>query len=195
MAAPAPSSILDEIVAVLRTKLGASAREVRTHDFDFTDESALKDLVNLTDPGVLVCCLAMPIEETDYDPAIANATFLALCIARVQESTAQDTPGDVAMDLAGLVSGIVRGERWNGKAVKRAYKIRALNDNAQKLRLKGISVWSVVWQQQIEVQTALTTPVFSNLHRINFTEKLDGGADTPVTQANLTEDQLHGVTP
>jgi hypothetical protein len=195
MTAPAPSAVMDEIVSVLRTKLGATAQEVQTCDSDFGEDGALKDFLTVADPGVLICCLGMPLVPQDFGPPVAAARFLALCLARVPNMTAQDSPGDVAMDLAAMVAGIVDGERWNNKAVGRATKVTPHNENALKTKLKGVSVWSVAWQQNIEIQTATVAPTFNNLRRINFTEKADGSPTTPVTQENLTEDQLHGAIP
>jgi hypothetical protein len=195
MTAPAPSAVMDAIVSTLKTKLGDAVVDVQTHDSDFGEDGALKDLITMADPGVLLCCLDLQVEPRDYDPPVANAMFVALCLARVENLPAQNSPGDVAMDLAGIVTGIVTGELWGGKATRRAQKVRARNENALKTRLKGVSVWSVTWTQQVELQTVVTPAVYQNLRRINFTEKLDGGANTPTTQANLTETTLHGAIP
>lgn len=186
---PAPSSVVDSIVSVLRTKLGAEVVHVSAHDgdFDFWDNGDGKVAKTFPTPCVLVCCLGFPVVPLDFGNPIGDATFVAVCMARTpKKGEAQDTPGDVAMDLAGLVGGIVEGEKWQGKATQRATKIRPRNENGLKTRLKGVSVWTVAWNQVIELQTAVTEATYNDLRKIHFKFAM-GDANTPDVEAQRND--------
>lgn len=165
----APSTVLSSIVTTLRTRLGAGFT-VKTHDGALGADG--KDKVTFDSPGVLVTCLGWPsLAEDDGPPGTVRAHFVAFCHARAADSAnGQVTSGMVAMDLAHVVTGIVRTERWGvpPTTVKDAEKLRASNEFSNALDQKGIRVWAVQWLQEVELELEVDTETLNRLAGITM---------------------------
>lgn len=185
MTVPSPSAVVAQIVetlgATLHAKLGSKV-DVRAHAGDFGADG--KDFVTAGPLAVLVAALDLPVmDEYDFVPAVADATFVAVCLARAGDpANGQAKRSDVAMDLAGLVAALVRPERWGGLAAKVPSRIRCRNQHTNALALKGLSVWSVFWSQHIELQPTFDPAVLHRLGSIHSTIAPGGDATPPILQ-------------
>lgn len=161
----APSLVLKCIAATLSASLG-SGFSVAVHDGDLGADG--KEFVTLKSPGVLVACLGWPkLTDEDSGSAAVLARFVAFCHARLPDAGADApetgrTSGMVCMDLAHVVTGIVRTSMWptaddadppsEPTAGGAAEAIRATNEFTNALAQKGIRVWPVQWLQRVELE-------------------------------------------
>ena len=189
-----PSVVLDNIRSVLATRLGSAVREVRIVDGEFGHEAKdLKDFVSIDSPAVIVTCLGFGIKPQDHRPVVGVGHYVCWCIARLPDKAAsKDTRGDVAADLAAAVFMFADEELWNGKASKRAMKLRATNLHSSDTHKIGAALWSVDWLQEFELTPETIAAALNNLRKIHFTFTL-GGAQTPVIEAE--QNDLQGVPP
>ena len=190
MSAPVrPSAVIAAIVSRLQAALPDEAVEVRAHDGEFLLTGG-KDGLTVRSPGILVACLGFPsVMPRDFEPPAARAHFVAVCHARTAKpDDDQATAGDVAMDLAAMVMGIVQNEIWkdgdgNPVVCARAEKISASNELDEKVKAKGIRVWCVQWLQGIEMPAhADVMDSLNRLAAINLLFEM-GDEDTPDQEA------------
>lgn len=166
----APSALLEAVETVLRTRIGSEAVDVRTAVGEFIDLGD-KETLTFKSPGLIIAMQAMPAElERDWSAgAPMNVLFVVACHARAKDSSDQRTAGKVAMDLAGLVCSVVRGERWNDLAQTKAERLRAVNETDRELRKRGIAAWSVSWLQGIELDLPESPEALASLASITHT--------------------------
>ncbi len=181
-----PSAFLDKVVEVLKEKLGETVRTVAKHPGRFGGDG--KEFWSLATPGVLVACIGAPATEPGYEPAVATLSLVAFCVARIGKGTSDQD--EYAMDLAATVAAIVSTERWDGEGYGTAASVAWRNEFSERLADKGVAMWSVAWQQQIELDPAQQVPdLLNSLKRIHFTF-VAGIKDVP---GNDTDDDTDDI--
>jgi phage gp37-like protein len=185
-----PSVVIENIRSVLATKLGSAVREVRAIDGQYgNDGKDLKDFISIPSPAVIVTCLGFGL-NSDFKPVTGIGHFVCWCVARLPAAPEKDTRGDVAADLAAALALFVDTELWNGKASKRAQKVRATNLHSTELATQGVALWSVDWIQSFEITPETVAAALNDLRKIHFTFDM-GTAETPKIEAE--QNNLQGV--
>jgi phage gp37-like protein len=175
-----PSIVVAAIVSQLAATLGPAVNEVRAHDGVFGAEG--KEKFVISDPGVLVTCVAGAMDEDgQYLPKTIDAVFAVYVLARNRNPDGRSR-GGVAADLAVLIGAIVQGNDWGKSAVKLPERIRVTNEHTEALVGKGLNVWSVFWTQRLEISQDVTAEI-SRLGRLNFTFALSDSVLTPREEA------------
>jgi hypothetical protein len=173
-----PSQVLDSIVTTLGARLAPGNVAVIKHDGPFNVDT--KENITFPAPCVLVFCDQLPLSPA-YNPALTDAIFVAVCLARGGQGTL--TRADAAMDMAGLVASIAGSERW-GTCFKVPSKVRATNEHSHDLSRKGLSAWSVMWTQQVQLTVEDEAAALHKLRTMTFEHEV-GGVDTPDLEATL----------
>jgi len=200
-----PSKVLDAMVARIRAVLEPTNDQLahgtpRVH-VGVVDDAGLADVVEYKTvpvPSVLLSCTALPSVALDYGPTTVEGQFIARCFSRSGASAAGvvQSRGDVAMDLAALVSSLVDEEVWpdaEGRptALSRATRLLARNLGARELSGRGLSLWVVSWSQRIELTPLDRDGVLRALRRIHLDMHIPGG-DAPDASGDL---ELEGREP
>ena len=181
-----PSQVLDAIVARLKSALEPTADQLahatpRVH-VRAIDDTAIADITDFTTvpmPAVLVTCVGMPAVARDFGPTTVDAQFVARCIATRSQSSA--SRGDVAMDLAAFIASVVDEEVWRDAlgqptTLSRATRLGARNVGSRELVTKGVSMWIVTWNQQIELTARDRDGILRALRKLHIAVEIPGGA-------------------
>lgn len=200
-----PSKVLDAMVARIRAALEPTSDQLahgtpRVH-VGVIDDAGLADVTEyhtVPVPSVLISCTALPAVPVDYGPMVAEGQFIARCFARSGAHAAGlvRSRGDVAMDLAALVSSLVDEEVWpdaEGRptALSRATRVGARNLGARELSGRGLSLWLVSWNQRVELTPLDREGVLRALRRIHLDVDIPGGT-SPDAEGDL---ELEGREP
>lgn len=199
----APSAVLDAVARTLRTALqpavpGPDAQPV---DVVITDHMLddVRDVVTFRAPAVVLSATGMGEADDSLGPLTADLMITARCYARLPAGPTQvdDTPSDVAMNLAALVATLVDGAQWRATDgtqlnVMRPSRIRIQNRSVEAIMQGGHAMWAVSWSQRValtrEDQTAVLH-AFKTLH----VEIAMGDADVP--DQSLTVNMPGGTPP
>lgn len=185
-----PSALLDAIVAGLASALVPITPSAETPlVFVRAIDDLAEDVTEYTTaamPAVLLTCAALPLDDTITDPCVGLASIFARCYARLPVVASSGQPlssrGDVAMNLAATVSALVRDQLWPDEdgaatAFRAAQRIQARNRGSLDLAKRGLSLWVVSWQQQLEITQADQDATLHAFRTLHVTEAM-GGADT-----------------
>lgn len=190
-----PSAVLDAVARTLRAALqpATPGPEAQPVDVRVTDHMLddVRDVITFRAPAVVLSCVGMGEADRSLGPLSANLQMVARCYARLPAGPTKvdDTPGDVAMNLAALVAQLVEGASWkamDGTAlnIMRPGAIRIQNRSVEPIMQGGYAMWSVSWSQRIELTTADQTAALHAFRTLHIDIAL-GGADVPTESLTM----------
>ncbi len=183
-----PSEVLDAVARTLRSALqpATAGGDAQPVDVRITDHMLddVRDVVTFRAPAVILSATGMGETDLSLGTLTADLQITARCYARLPAGPTKvdDTPSDVAMNLAALVATLVDGALWRTPGgqplnVQRPARIRIQNRSVEGVIQSGYAMWSVAWSQRIELTRADTTAAlhaFKTLH-----VELELGPDAP----------------
>jgi hypothetical protein len=191
----APSAMVDAVVTGLSDALGSEIT-VRKHSGKFGADG--KEWTTVRTPGILVTSVGAPTIDDAVYPPVATLQMVAFCIVKLPKDGDSET--DVASDMAATVSVLALNRNW-GVGYKTGLRASFRNEYTDKLSDKGLTIWSVTWQQPIELDPeSAQVALLQRLSRIRFSfvagvkdvpgNATDNDADDIEAQSELT-----GATP
>jgi hypothetical protein len=196
------SELLDAVVATLDHALvpeepGVGAPLIAVRPVDDVATLDLGEYMQLITPGVYVSVLGAPELARDTGPMQLDVRLMARCYARLGLVGPLGKPassrGDVAMDLASAVATVAEDSLWPLEGVptaaRRATTIQIVNRGTSELTKRGVSLWVVTWQQQLELSQRATDTLRA-FKRLHLTAHV--AAEEPDVIAEL---ELEGGTP
>lgn len=199
-----PSRVLEAIAAALRAQLqpGLASdplEQQQSVDVVVTDHMLddVSGIVTFRAPAVVLSVTGLPDIGRELGPLSGMLQVVARCYARLPASPGRPpaSQGSVAMDLAAAVAQRIDGAVWHDPegqelSITRAERVRVSNRTTPAVAAKGHAMWSVTWQQAVELTQLDVAATLHALRTLHF-DVLIGDADTPDQSATL---ELEGGT-
>lgn len=152
-----------EIAQHFRTLL--KGVEIFEHAGSFSPEDLNR--VSAKAPACVVACLGIPKLNIVGGEPVADVDY---GIFVVTSNTIREKRDVAALNLAEKILRSLPFQHWDSKARSRPENISGSNMYSAALDKKGISMWSILWQQQVEILGTVDTDALLTVNtKINST--------------------------